>query len=124
MQELSFGNLYDANKQLSHAEPLMTEPEKAGRWQKLIEYLFGRSDNYYMLLCHERRDYTVFAVRDSKDIAAHKFPVELFDCLRNRGGLVSMDPVDNGYAWEIWLRIDDEDFCYMLFPYDNGVIEI
>lgn len=124
MQELSFGNLYDANKQLSHAEPLMVEPQKVVKWQRLKDYIYSRTETYFMLLCHERRDYTVFNIVDNRDIAANKFPVELFDCFRNRGGLVSMDLIDNDYAWEIWLRIDDEDFCYMLFPYDVGVIEV
>ena len=124
MQEISFGNLYDANKQLSHSEPLMVEPIKLKKWTELKEYIFEKPYAYYMLLCHERRDYTIFHLVNDDKISANVLPVELFACLRNRGGLVSMDLVNGGTAWEIWLRIDDEDFMYALFPYDEGVIEI
>lgn len=124
MQEISFGTLYEANQKLSASEPLMVEPQKTVKWEQLKNYIATNNHFYYMLLCHELRDYTVFNLVDNTKVVANKFPVELFDCLRNRGGLVSMDLVDNDYAWEIWIRKEDNDYCYMLFPYDNGVIEI
>lgn len=76
-----------------------------------------------MLLSNERRDYTVFHLYEKENpnppaIAAS----ELIGCLTDRGKIISIDKREDG-NYEIWLRIDGEDFMYMLFPCDSFVIE-
>lgn len=76
-------------------------------------------DKYAMLLCHDRRDITLFRVTESPADAA----AAAFECFDNRGQLVSVDRAD-GCAWEVWIRVPEErDYCYFLFPYDDAVIE-
>ena len=122
MAEITLGNLYEANKQLSQQMDTLTEPEIAAIHNKLNNWFCWHINKYAMLLCHERRDYTVINLESDDFAMIPKATRAVFDCIHNRGELVSCDPAD-GDAWEIWLRIDGEDFCYYLFNYDAAVIE-
>lgn len=76
---------------------------------------------YWMLLCRERTDYTVFVL----DKSIKEFGSALIECLNNRGMILdfSKQPDDN---YEIWVRdIDtEENFAYYLFDYSNGIVEV
>lgn len=119
------GTLYDMNKQIMQqiGEPLK-DLQLASIQMKLEDWFNWQIDGYAMLLCHERRDYTLFhlyqkANKNPPAVAAR----ELMLCLKNRGEILSIEE-DSNKAWEIWLRIDDESYCYYLFNYDEGVIEV
>lgn len=119
------GTLYDMNKQIMQqiGEPLK-DLQLASIQMKLEDWFNWQIDGYAMLLCHERRDYTLFhlyqkANKNPPAVAAK----ELMLCLKNRGEILSIEE-DSNRAWEIWLRIDDESYCYYLFNYDEGVIEV
>lgn len=121
---LEAGTLYEANKQLvlQTAKPL-THMELAPIQSKIEEWFNWIIDTYAMLLCHERRDFTIFHLYETQNpnppsIAAK----ELMLCLSERGEILSITETPDD-AWEIWLKIDDDAFCYYLFRYDNGVIE-
>lgn len=124
--EVQLGNLYDMNKQIMDqiAEPIheLALPP----YQLKIENWFNwKVDSYAMLLCHERRDYTVFHLYEKANpnppsLAAR----ELINCLLDRGDILSIEQTEDEQAWEIWLRIDKKSCCYYLFPYDSGVIEV
>lgn len=119
------GTLYDMNKQIMQqiGEPLK-DLQLASIQMKLEDWFNWQIDGYAMLLCHERRDYTLFhlyqkANKNPPAVAAK----ELILCLKNRGEILSVEE-DSNKAWEIWLRIDNESYCYYLFNYDEGVIEV
>lgn len=119
------GTLYDMNKQIMQqiGEPLK-DLQLASIQMKLEDWFNWQIDGYAMLLCHERRDYTLFhlyqkANKNPPAVAAR----ELMLCLKNRGEILSIEE-DSNKAWEIWLRINDESYCYYLFNYDEGVIEV
>ena len=126
MAELNLGTLYDFNKEaMKNEKPL--DPIQFNTLTKDVatDMLANCDDDlhYWMLLCHERRDYTVFniiAYSDVKDIE-----VELRPTLSNRGTIISIEKQPDG-AWEIWVRDieTEENFVYYFFPYDNGVIEV
>ncbi len=123
MAELGMGTLYDWNKGAMQQMKSLNSTELKDKLKDIKDKLFNQG-KYYMLLCHERRDYTVFNLlkgaikHDAPKQATH----DLKECLENRGAVISIDRQADG-AWEIWLRIDGEMFCYYLFPYDNAVIE-
>lgn len=119
MSEVSLGSVYDINKNLMSKENKLSLPALENKLKKVKEY-FINGNKYYMLLCHERRDYTVFNLLDA--LSPTKAVKELKECLLNRGNVLSIEKVEG--AFEIWLKIDDEAFCYYLFPYDNAVIEV
>ena len=91
--------------------------------QKMIEVSMNMVEHtYMMLLCHDRRDYTIFHIANAdKKIAAK----EISETLYNRGKILLVDKQKDG-SWEIWIRdsLTDENFAYYLFPYDDGVVEV
>lgn len=122
--KMDSGNtLYEMNKQIVAQEKPLT-PMESVRKQELLKEYFESNFNmydYYMLLCHEKRDYTVFRVIKSAENAAR----ECIGCIFDRGELVSCEYADtHESAIEIWLKSNDEAFCYYLFPYDMAVIEV
>ena len=124
-QTVNMGNLYDMNKQIMKqiGKPL-NDLELGGIQSKLEDWFNWELDGYAMLLCHERRDYTIFHLYEK----ANKNPPavaakECIVCLKNRGDILSMD-LNKDKAWEIWIKIGEEPYCYYLFPYDQGVIEV
>lgn len=123
--EVNLGNLYDMNKQIMNqiATPL-NHLELASIQEKIENWFNWKIDSYAMLLCHERRDYTVFHLYEKANpnppaLAAK----ELLGCLTDRGEVLSIEQ-DSNQSWEIWLKINNESYCYYLFPYDNAVIEV
>lgn len=121
MSEVGMGTLYDMNKSAMSNYPKMDRATLKNKLKEIEKY-FEQSNNYHMLLCHERRDYTVFEIRDYGDSGCIEEAVSaLKDCMVNRGTILEIEEQPDG-AYEIWLRIDDEAFCYYLFPYGQGVI--
>jgi len=117
------GTLYDLNKQIMKDRKPLTELEIAAIQPKISEWFNMIIDTYAMLLCHERRDYTIFHLYETQNqdppaVAAK----ELIGCLTDRGKILSIDETSD-HAWEIWLNINGSPACYYLFRYDNAVIE-
>ncbi len=131
MAEITMGNLHDMNKQLSEQMPVKTAPEIMAFYPKISDWFEHDIDKYAMLLCHEQKDFTLFNKVSDLNTMAGEATKALFECIENRGELVSLDPAD-GDAWEIWIRINNgiggedkfEDYCYYLFNYDAAVIEV
>ncbi len=120
---ISVGTLYDANKEIMKTGKPLSHLELAAIQPKLEDWFNWIIDTYAMLLCHERRDYTIFHLYEKQNpnppaIAAK----ELLECLNNRGEILSIDETSDK-AWEIWLKIKDQSYCYYLFRYDDAVIE-
>lgn len=115
---LTMGSLYDINKNLikDNVSPL-TEEKLAEKRQIILDFL---NEMYYMLLCHDRRDYTVFRINESKEECVK---ILIDECLKNRGEILSIEPTENKDAFEIWIKIEDEVFCYYFFPYSQAIIE-
>ena len=114
--EITLGTLYDLNKQMVKNEPKMKYKDILNKKDMFLQYT--KNINYFMLLCKEKNDYTLFNVT-SYDKAFD----ELIECLQNRGNIVGFDLTKQQDAIEIWLLIKGEAFCYYFFNYDNGVIE-
>ena len=121
MSEVNMGTLYDANKSAMANYPKMDRATLKDKLKE-VEKFFKNNNTFHMLLCHERRDYTIFLVRDTGDSGCIEEAISaLKDCMNNRGIILDIEKQPNG-AYEIWLRINEEPFCYYLFPYDDAVI--
>ena len=125
---VTLGNLYDMNKQIMEKEPsLSTEALKEAE-EGLRSWFFERIEQkYFMLLCNEQRDYTLFNLdglrvgstdKEKCIVAAY----DVIDCMRNRGAILSIVLQEDG-AYEIWSRNEDGCFAYYLFPYGAAVLE-
>ena len=124
MSEVALGTLYELNKSAMEKEKRMTNMA-LNKTLKEMEDFFSKG-SYFMLLCHEQRDYTVFIINAVTEEAGDNAIQNLKECLINRGEVLSIDyaPGDQN-AFEIWNRDDSgEPFCYYLFPYDSAVIEV
>lgn len=119
MSELGLGTLYDMNKIAVKQEGRLSKRAMKDGLELAKTYFKDEDNMYYMLLCHEKRDYTVFRIADSVDEAV----AALKDCITNRGVCYSFDKDKVGGGLEIWIEIDKEMYCYYLFPYDNAIIE-
>lgn len=122
MAEIGMGTLYDWNKSAMEQMKGLNSTELKDKLRVIKEKLFNNG-KYYMLLCHERRDYTVFnLLRGTRHDVPQRASNDLKECLENRGTILSIDE-QSGNAWEIWIRNTEGVFCYYLFPYDSAVIE-
>ena len=77
---------------------------------------------YWMLLCRERNDYSIFATNGNTNTKI--ISRELLPTLQNRGLVLVIDK-QPGDAYEIWIRDSEtkDNFAYYLFNYENGVID-
>lgn len=122
--DLELGTLYDVNKTAMAQEPVMTTEILEQKKLDLAEYFEfdSHSVKYYMLLCNERRDYTVFnlSTKDTEKCAVAA--QDVIECMTNRGLPLGIDQQPDG-AWELWIKTEEGCFAYFLFPYDNAVLE-
>ena len=116
-------DLHAMNKMLMTQLPELEEKRKS-ELSKEIRNLALAEDGafkYLMLLSNERKDYTVFALRNKNRLElADTLAKEVMECLENRGQIKEFDVKKDANAIEIWI----DDAFYALFVYDLGVIEI
>ena len=121
---VSAGNLYDVNKQMvEQTDKPLTHPELAVKQEDLEKFFEEKVKKYAMLLCHEQRDYTVFNLDEKSLTAPYIAASEALGCCTDRGEVYSIEETEDKQAYEIWIKEDNELFCYYLFPYDQAVIE-
>ncbi len=116
--DVSLGTLYDFNKQLMSKEKKLTKEQILAVKEDLTNWF--SHNNYAMLLCRERYDFTVFVPLKPSAITD-----ELFGVLKNRGKILSIEKDSktiNEDAWEIWVKIGDEPFAYYLFNCEDWII--
>ena len=131
---INIGTLYDVNKDLveKNVSTLTTE-EIQNKKDMIIDFINNTGNAYYMLLCNERKDYTIFHRKydntieqfcDNAGVLEETLEKILLDeCLPNRGNTKSIELTENKDAVEIWISIDGESYCYYFFPYDAAIIE-
>ena len=116
-------NLYDANKQLLANEKPLDPIIKSKKIHNIADMINKNTEKerFYMLLCRERNDYTLFNFRNPQDYS--DFINDFNECLYNRGEVLAIDKQESG-AWEIWLRdIETEEIVvYYFFDYNLGVL--
>ena len=114
-------NLYEFNKvQMSQIEPLDKEWLKR-KCKEVANELYNSSSKYYLLLCRERYDFTMFNIINKEGSLGD----DLFETITNRGEITDFTKQENG-SYEIWVRDFEtkENFAYYLFDYSFGVVEV
>lgn len=125
-KELCIGTLYDLNKEIVKQQETKLSEATLNSKKEIIKNFIDKSDNYYfMLLCNERKDYTIFEFTEGRKwtercMDCAKCLVD--ECLINRGEIRGIDLTKDKDAIEIWMIIDDNAYVYYFFPYDTGVI--
>lgn len=121
--KVSIGTLYDLNKAAVIKEISLTGDKLEEKKPAIIDFLKDKNNTYYMLLCNERRDYTVFRLKEENSIN-DLVNCLVDECLLNRGLVKGIDITKDQGAIEIWLSIEEEAFVYYFFPYDSAIVEI
>jgi hypothetical protein len=133
MSDFSLGTLYDVNKNLVQKNEIKLSEGVINSKKEILKNFLRKMDNtYYMLLCNDRKDYTVFRVgaynEDMYLSHEHQYTeltnILVDECLMNRGEIRGIDLTKEKDAIEIWLVIEDEAYCYYFFPYDAAIIEV
>ena len=121
---ITLGTAYEINKNLVEKyEKELTLKELQNKKTEIINFIQETKGQYYMLLCNDKKDYTIFNILNKNNI--EKMTNILVDeCLINRGIIKGIDLTKDKCAIEIWLSIENEAFCYYFFKYDDAVIEI
>ena len=134
-RQVSLGtSLYDMNKSLIEKQiPDLTDEEMQNKKTLIIDFINDTGNQYYMLLCNDRKDYTIFRreINEKDDFLDNieapdrdrLWNVLIDECLPNRGRTKSIELTENQDAVEIWISIEGESYCYMFFPYDTAIIE-
>ena len=118
-------NLYDFNKaNMAQIKPydIITLNRLCKKAAEDIWSTFNQGCySYWMLLCRERNDYTIFRLEDS----ISDFESALIECLTNRGKTLDITKQKDG-NYEIWIRdiITNDNVVYYLFDYNNAIIEV
>lgn len=127
--EVNLGNLYDVNKQLMDKEPEINKETLKQAKADLKEWFKKNfKQKYFMLLCHELRDYTLFNLdkthswKEPSTTLCKEAAQDVIDCMTNRGTLLAVTLQDDD-AWEIWVKNDMGCYAYYLFTYGAAVIE-
>ena len=116
-------DLHAMNKMLMAQLPELEEKRKNELSEEIRNLALAEDGafKYLMLLSNERKDYTVFALRNKNRLElADTLAKEVMECLENRGQIKEFDVKKDANAIEIWI----DDAFYALFVYDLGVIEI
>lgn len=118
-------SLYELNK-ITMAQ-LPPQPKKKlqkqlvsiGTWFSVAE----KDKRWFMLLCREKADYTVFHITSDNYTQAVE---DLKLCINNRGKLMVIDYLHSEDAYEIWIKDTKtgEVFLYMLFNCTPMIIEV
>lgn len=131
-KETSFelGTLYDMNKNLvQNSEKALSQGMLNSKKEEIKNFLKKTNNEYYMLLCHERRDYTLFDLGYEtyytyKEKCKKIADVLIDECLKNRGEIRGIDITKDKQAIEIWISTEEDSYAYYFFPYDEGIIDI
>lgn len=128
----ALGNLYDLNKVIMMHEVALTQEQIENKKDELHDWIYENvAQKYFMLLCNEQRDYTIFNLNKDNSVDAQLWggmgavtdaTNDVIECLTNRGELLAADAQPDG-TWEFWIRNADECFAYYFFPYGNAVLE-
>jgi hypothetical protein len=113
-------SIYEINKNLMKEEKPLDPIAINIAIKKVTDGILSSFKKYWMLLCRERNDYTVFIITGS-----NKLKNELKETILNRGKLLDISQQEDG-NFEIWIRDSEteENFAYYLFDYTFGVIEV
>ena len=125
---IEIGNLYDLNKTVMDKVPPLTNAELLKKKVELAKFFEESKGKYYMLLCNEQKDYTVFHLTYANDelgycVSYQQASYDVVDCLQNRGKVLAIDMNPETGAYECWIRRSGLSYMYALFPYDAAVIE-
>ena len=109
-------SLYDINKQIISQMPDISIEEAR---KILDDYQWKHaSTSYFGFMSFEKHYFTVF--HRTENTQETMFAAIALDCIQNIGHLKTLN-IENE-ALEVWLDIGNEIYQYLIFPYDEGIV--
>lgn len=122
---MSFGNLYEANQNLMKNDIKLPKEKIENCKKDILTYLNLARNHYYMCLCKELSDYTIFKINKlNYEKLVETIDILIDECMTNRGDILHIQLTEAKDAVEIWVRVDEEIKCYYFFGYDAAIIEV
>ena len=117
----TMGTVYDFNK-LAYEKVKVPEQRKREMLAN-IGMWFSSDPKYFMFLCRELSDYTIF---NFESFNYSKAKEELEELIHERGELLDIVYNHNNDTYEIWMRTksDNQIHMYMLFDCNDFIITI
>ena len=114
-------SLYDINKGLVNQLSPCTEERIEEIKQEINDEFQNLNNEYFMLLCKELSYYTVLRkqpdeTNDFKDLGTAVISL----AQEMDKDIMAGDKFEGRY--EIWLKDEEDSNCFILFPYDQGVV--
>lgn len=117
-------SLYQMNQMILGELPELTKEEKEKATKLICNYIYdpNHTDEYYMLLCHDLKYFTVFA-QDTNCDSKETIEKAIFDCLDCVGVVKSIELTKDATAIEIWVTTPEGDTYVMyFFDYGRGIV--
>lgn len=122
---------YDLNKQLIRSLDPISQEEIERLQESFKNMCEFNCNQYYMLLCADQSYYTIFKMTRTPQNSITSFYNTLQEIIEEFGTLITFsEAVSSPPSLELWIRPNDqpedkkEVFCYYLFPYDGGIVEV
>lgn len=124
MAKVELGTAYEINQELwkQIAEP--SEEMITTQLASLCSWLSSNYKNhYYMLLCREKNDYTVFHMVNS---SYYELGKELKEVLNSRGKIIDISYSSKFGFYECWIKDEENDSysMYVFFPCEDWVVKV
>jgi hypothetical protein len=122
-------NMYDFNRINMGQFPYLETEEEINRAKLTLKnYIRKTLGSFYMMLNHERKDFTLFYFQNDTitEVKINTMVNDIIECMDNRNlGLLDVCLDDADAAIEVWVKDRETEtvYLYILFPYDNGVIQ-
>lgn len=113
---------YEINKAVYKACPPM-EPIEIFNHVENCSELIEHAEQFYMILCNERKDYTVYQMVSPRNNPWKSVVIDATGLMRERGILKGMESNTDGTI-DYWVEIAGEVYMYKLFVCDDFVIKV
>lgn len=125
MADFSMGTLYAMNQDNMAKEPsIKPNTLKKLLKQKVVPQITKVDDSYFMMLCKELSDYTIFKFSNKKEDTLSAFVKDIHECILNRGRPLAVDLLkEDNDAVEIWIKVEGIPHMYYFFPCEPFIIE-
>lgn len=122
MADVALGNLYELNQQIMAQLPPQDQNTMNHNWTVIGDWFGKGKQRWFMLMCKERSDFTMFHITDNQFT---KGVMELQEVLRERGEILAIQYLHGEDAFEIWIRESkDTVYMFMLFEAEWMIVEI
>lgn len=117
-------SLYQMNQMVLRELPKLSDEDLIKAKQTISDYVYSleHNDDYFMLLCHELKYFTVFT-KDEECNEEEKITNVLIECVNSIGDIKSIERTNDTEAIEIWITTpEDETYVMYFFDYGKGIV--